>query len=272
MNHISMRAPVDGDMLMAELLGPESEEKVDADALRRELAAAYEELQKVERMRESMLSIVGHELRTPLFAAQLAAAELEPGQDERGRCAHEHLERNLKRLATAIEDIVTHARLGAGRPLSGAAPADFAAIVRAQAEQARAAAAAGQQLFLEIHGHARPVAAVADDVARAVGHLLSNAIRFNRPGGPVRVELRFEASEVELSVSDEGAGIPAAEHGRIFDAYYQVADFMTRRVGGLGLGLAIARGVFESHGGSVRVLPNPGGGSVFRATLPLAAA
>jgi signal transduction histidine kinase len=272
---LSPAPETDGGAIIAELLGRGvAEPPEDAAALRLELAAAYEELQKVERMREAMLSILGHELRTPLFAALLAAEELEPSAKEgRARCAHEHLKRNLLRLQTAAEEIIGHARRGAGKPLSAAGPACLETIARARVEEARtAAAAAGQSLSFEIHGHPRPILAVEADLARAIDHLLSNAIRFNRPGGRVRVELRFDASEAELTVADEGAGVPPSERGRIFDAYYQAADFMTRRAGGLGLGLAVARGVFESHGGAVRVAENPGGGSVFRATLPLAAA
>ncbi|OGS01109.1 MAG: hypothetical protein A2V88_09125 [Elusimicrobia bacterium RBG_16_66_12] len=100
-------------------------------------------------------------------------------------------------------------------------------------------------------------------------HLLSNALRFNRPGGRVRIGLEFSAREAVLTVADDGEGIPAAALSRIFDPYYQAADFLTRRVGGLGLGLAIVRRIFEGHGGGVGVTSRPGEGSTFTAVLPL---
>jgi len=271
--HAPPRAVPLDDRLPAPLCAPRADEAPDREsALRRELFAAYAELQKVERMREAMLSILGHELRTPLFAAQLAAEQLGDADAGRQNRAREHLTKNLGRLQTVIEELIAHARLAAGEPLAAARTANLEEIVRAQVERARiAAAAAGQSLELEVLGTARPIRATPEDLSRAIGHLLSNAVRFNRPAGRVRVQLRFEAAEAALSVADEGDGVPTSERGRIFDAYYQAADFMTRRCGGLGLGLAVARRVFESHGGSIDVRSNPGGGSVFRASLPLAA-
>jgi signal transduction histidine kinase len=242
-----------------------------SDELRDELAAAYVELQKVERMRESMQILVNHELRTPLFAAQLAAETIS-GPDGASPYAKEILQNNLKRLDNSITDILTHLQLSAGLPPPMMILVDLEALVRAQVETARAAAVKhGHPLTLEVSGRPRAVQADAESLSRAVAHLLSNAILFNRPSGAARVTLEFGASEAVLSVEDQGAGIPENEREKVFDAYYQVADLMTRSVGGLGLGLAIARGVFEGHGGGIGVWSGAEGGSVFRATLPLIA-
>lgn len=241
------------------------------DALHSELSAAYEELQKVERTREGMLAIISHELRTPMCTAELAARQLEsePCSSE-GETARRILRGSLARLDDAIQAIILHARLSGGKPLSPLADVDFEEVVRGQVRaQGPAAAALEQEIEVAVTGPARPVRGDRSLLATAVRHLLSNALRFNRPGGRARIGLEFRPQEAVLTVADDGEGIPAAVQSRIFDPYYQAADYLTRRVGGLGLGLAIVRRVFEGHGGGVSVNSKPGEGSVFRAWAPL---
>lgn len=238
---------------------------------RQELSAAYQELKKVERTREGMLAIVAHELRTPLCTARLIADQIdgEPCTPN-GETARHILRDSLARLDAAIEDVLLHARLSGGMSPLAREPVELEALVRDQVRaEAAEAAVLSETLSVEVSGASCPVDGDARLLGRAVRHLLRNAVRFNRRGGQVRVRLAFGADEAVLTVADEGEGIPVSEQSRVFDAYYQVADFMTRRVGGLGLGLAIVRRVFEGHGGGVSVRSVPGEGSVFRAWLPL---
>jgi len=239
--------------------------------LRQELQSAYTELQKVERTREAMLSIVAHELRTPLCGAELAARQIEEEPcTEAGAQARQILKTSLERLDASIMDLLLHTRLSAGLRPPSLAPVDFTALVRDQISAAmREIAVLEESVSFSVSGLERPLQADVELLARALRHLLSNAARFNKPGGRVTVRVEFGATEVDLSVADEGEGIPQEAQARVFDPYYQVADFMTRRAGGLGLGLAIVRRVFEGHGGSVTVESIPGEGSVFRACLPL---
>jgi hypothetical protein len=105
-------------------------------------------------------------------------------------------------------------------------------------------------------------------LAQAIGHLLENAIKFNRRGGQVYVRATQENGQTILEVEDTGIGIPHADLGKIFDKFYQVEEHMTRAEGGLGIGLAVAKRNVELHGGQISVESTLGQGSCFRVTLP----
>jgi signal transduction histidine kinase len=102
----------------------------------------------------------------------------------------------------------------------------------------------------------------------AFKHLLLNAVRFNTNGGRVWIEATNAPGRLEIRFSDTGIGIAPEARARVFDRFYQVAEHMTRKVGGLGLGLAIVRRIIEAHGGHATVEPREGGGSVFLVSLP----
>ncbi len=120
---------------------------------------------------------------------------------------------------------------------------------------------------------AREIALSADrECVRVVlDNLVSNAVKFNRPGGRVRVSVAANEREVELCVADSGVGIPPDRLNLIFDRFYQVEDPMRRRFGGMGLGLSIVRDLVSLHGGRVWAESTPGEGSVFVFTLPVVA-
>lgn len=242
-----------------------------ARATRDELAAAYVELAKVERLRESMLSIVCHELRTPLFAAEMAARIA--ADEKPGRAADEArglLEKSLLRLHVTVEEFLLHADLAARRRCAATAPGDLLGLVRREVEGIRPLAEErGLAVAIAVEGSARPAPLDETLAAQAVRHVLLNAVRFNRENGAVRVDVSFGADAALVSVADDGPGIPDSELGRVFDPFYQVADYMTRRVGGLGLGLAVVRLAMEAHGGGVRVACDPGQGARFILAFPL---
>jgi two-component system sensor histidine kinase SenX3 len=105
----------------------------------------------------------------------------------------------------------------------------------------------------------------------ALGNLVENAVKYSEAGGQVQIRVRVEGSFAELMVADQGIGIPAADHGRIFERFYRVDKGRGRGTGGTGLGLSIVRHVATSHGGEVLVSSAEGEGSTFVMRLPLAA-
>jgi len=115
---------------------------------------------------------------------------------------------------------------------------------------------------------------VAGDLERLVqvfANLLSNAARYTEPGGTISVKAGVEQAQAVVTVSDNGMGIPADMLPRIFEPFVQGEQSIDRRLGGLGLGLAIVRAILEAHGGTVSASsPGPGRGSVFEVRLPLA--
>jgi signal transduction histidine kinase len=105
-------------------------------------------------------------------------------------------------------------------------------------------------------------------MARVFSNLIINAINFTPSGGRVVVHTRQDAAAQYVDVADTGIGIPEEKQARLFESFYQVADPLTRSVGGLGIGLAYARRIVEAHGGRVTFASRPGEGSVFTVRLP----
>lgn len=104
---------------------------------------------------------------------------------------------------------------------------------------------------------------------RALRHLILNAINFNKDGGAVRITAKPRGESMSLKIADEGEGILIDQKKRIFDPFYQVAEYLTRKVGGLGIGLAITKKIVEAHHGVISVVSEPDKGTEFRVSLPL---
>jgi signal transduction histidine kinase len=106
---------------------------------------------------------------------------------------------------------------------------------------------------------------------QALVNLLDNAVKFNKPGGEVRIDARADGGRIVLSVSDTGAGIPSSDVPRIFERFYRVDRARSRAVGGTGLGLSIVKHVVERMDGAISVESRLGQGSTFTVSLPAAA-
>jgi signal transduction histidine kinase len=246
-----------------------SEELNREKALRLELEAAYAELQKAERAKDAFISVLNHELRTPLTIAVAAAELLEKGldKDSSGQIL-EMLRSSLARENEVIEDLLLFSKLSAGDLPLQSSEVRVEEMIRTLAENYRSVREEkGARLEIRID----PALSVRGDAAllrTAFKHLLLNAIRFNTKGGLVRIEASRTPLSLELLFADEGIGIAPDQRSRVFDSFYQIAEHMTRKVGGLGLGLAIVRRIVEAHGGRVAVSGREGGGTEFRVSLP----
>ena len=239
-----------------------------ARAGKEELSAAYRQLAKVERQRDAMLSIVSHELRTPLCAAELALGLLGRPGPETDR-ARELLARNLARLRATVEEFLLHAKLSAGETKAELRPGDLDDLVRREAELIEPLAAErGVAVRLESEGQPAPVPLDEALAGQAVRQLLLNAVRFNRRDGLVVARVSHAPDAARLTVRDQGPGLPQGGESRLFDPFYQAADFLTREVGGLGLGLAIVRMAMDAHGGSAGAANAEGGGAAFTLAFP----
>lgn len=243
-----------------------SREKV----LRAELEAAYHELQKVEKMKEAFLSRVNHELRTPLAPAVLALESLEKEvTSPTARRMLHTAEANLARLQEILENLLIFAELRRQDFTSYATGVDLGSMLEALVARFRTLAEEKDvRVELTLAGDAREAWGAPKLLETAFKHLLLNAIQFNRRGGVVRVKTSQSGGRIHVFFEDTGIGVPDSQRDRIFDSFYQVAEYLTREVGGLGLGLAIVRRVAEAHGGTVSVSSDGKSGSVFRFELP----
>ena len=151
-------------------------------------------------------------------------------------------------------------------------PVDLAALCRDEAEKLKPLwQPRGLKVDILIPADLPAVSGDRALLARALEHLIHNAVLFNREGGTVTLAAEVRDGSVYLSVSDTGEGIPPEEFERVFDSFYQIANYLTRKVGGLGLGLAITRSIVEAHGGHIGVTSKLGEGTTFRVRLPVTA-
>jgi len=233
------------------------------------LQDAYEQLGKLDHLKSDFIAIASHELRTPLSLILLYAAVLQEQLDEQ---AGQQLEAVL-RAATHLKDIIgtmLNLRfLETGQMDVAFDYLDLRSVVReACKDNETIAETNGLSLQADLPDEGVPIQADKEKMRVVLDNLISNALKFTPAGGGVRVALCSKDDEVEITVSDTGIGIPSEELERIFDRFYQVEDHMTRRHGGMGLGLSIVKGLVELHSGRVWAESIPGQGSRFVVVLP----
>jgi signal transduction histidine kinase/ActR/RegA family two-component response regulator len=242
------------------------------ELLRREQIARRES-ETANRLKDEFLATLSHELRTPLNAITGWATLLAQGRlnEEEAAAAIETIQRNARAQAHLIEDLLDVSRIISGKLRLDVQAVELGPLVEAALDAVRPAAEA-KGVRLEVAIHARP-AVVSGDSARLqqiAWNLLSNAIKFTPSGGCVQLVLQRVNSNVELTVSDTGIGIPPHMLQRIFDRFTQADSTSTREYHGLGLGLALVRHLVEAHGGSVSASSaGEGHGATFTVSLPL---
>lgn len=229
------------------------------------------ELQSALRLKDEFLATVSHELRTPLNAIVgwvhvFRSPNVPP---ELAAQAADAIDRNAQRQVRLIEDILDVSRIVTGKLRLEQKPLDLAAIVEAALDVVQPMAAAK-----EIHVSSQllrpaPMSGDPDRLQQIMWNLLSNAVKFTPRGGSVNVSLRDEADSYCVAVRDSGSGIPRDFLPHIFEAFRQADGSMTRKHGGLGLGLAIARHLTELSGGRIEAHSDgPGTGATFMVRLP----
>jgi PAS domain S-box-containing protein len=230
----------------------------------------------VEQMKSDFVSTVSHELRTPLtsiygFAETLLRQDVAFGEDER-RTFLAYIARESERLTSIVDALLNVARLDTGDLTVTIAPTDVGAVVTEVVSTARAANDGnGHSFVLRLEQDESLTAdADAEKLKQILDQLIQNAVKFSPTGGTVTVAARKPRPDtVEVSVADEGIGIPSAEQQRIFSKFYR-ADSSNRASGGAGLGLFIAQGLVLAMGGRIWVDSAEGEGSSFTFELPAA--
>ncbi|MFH1723059.1 MAG: response regulator [Elusimicrobiota bacterium] len=240
------------------------------ERMQEELSAAYSELEKTERLKDAVLSRLNHELRTPMAVSLMSLECLSKGiSDGWGMKLCGKLRSGLDRLRETVEDLLLFKDLQREGSLLRTSRVDVIPVL----ERAIAACKPlyddkGIAVRFSVEGEAGALEADERLLETAFKHLLLNAIHFNRKGGGIDVRVGRQRDGLAVSFADTGIGIPEEKRLRVFDGFYQAADHMTRKVGGLGLGLAIVRRIVEAHGGGVFVESREGEGSVFTVAIP----
>jgi signal transduction histidine kinase/ActR/RegA family two-component response regulator len=214
-----------------------------------------QELQQSNRMKDEFLATLSHELRTPLnavlgWAHMLRGRTLSPELEQR---ALESLERNARAQSQLIDDLLDMSRIVSGRLQIAEESVDLESVVSAAVETMRPAAVSkGVDLIVQSSTRQRlMVRGDAHRLKQVFWNLLSNAIKFTPRSGRVVLEVRADDANAQVEVRDSGEGIDPAFLPHVFERFRQADATSTRRHGGLGLGLSIARYVAEAHGGSI---------------------
>lgn len=246
-----------------------------AEELEEKVAAATQRLRELDQAKSDFISIVSHEVRTPLTSIQGFSELLlnRPLAPDRQRQFLGHILHESERLSRIVEDLLDLSRIeaGKGKPLNRI-PLALIPLLEANAEVFRCQSPA-HEIQVEASPDLPRVLVDPDALDRALKNLLSNAVKYSPRGGRVLLRAARSVSEpgfVEISVEDRGVGIPPEAIDRIFEKYYRVSEPSGVRARGLGIGLALVKSLVEAHGGGVRVASSPGQGSRFTVTLPVA--
>jgi signal transduction histidine kinase len=209
-----------------------------------------------------------HELRTPL-ATLRATLDTQPPPAEMTPTDYDDLAQTFDRTLTRLEALVEHLLVLAvdDRPPTNE-PVVLGALLAA-IQHDLAPLAAARQVHITIDG-ATDLVVLGDAplLSLALANLIDNAIRYNHPGGQVRIQLARSRDQARICVTDTGIGIAPADQASIFERFYRVDQSRARHRGGAGLGLALVAHIAQQHGGSIAVTSTPGVGSTFTLTLP----
>ncbi len=285
-DHLSVRVPVAGapgpasaETLPLELAGRERWLSISGVGFDEGTVYAFRDITEeraLERIRQDLVATVSHELRTPLAAIYGSALTLARDDLELEDALHEKLMEVIveesSRLADIVNDLLVASQLDAGRLEVHIERCDARALTEAVIAAARTHLPEGVTVELDVGTNDLPLVAADEGQLRQVlGNLIDNAVKYSPDGGDVRIRLERSDEYVRFRVSDEGLGIPPAEHGRIFEKFYRLDPHMARGIGGTGLGLYISRELVRRVKGRIWVEPNDGQGSVFYVEIPAAA-
>lgn len=225
---------------------------------------------QLDAVRRDFVANVSHELKTPIGAIRLLAEAVQDASDDPD-AVYRFASRMLTesdRLSRLIQQIIELSRLQGDEPLESPVPVSIDEVVASAVD------------FVDMNATAKDISLIAEgeeglkilgsekQVGAAVANLVANAVAYSEPGSRVVVTRKRVDHTVEISVIDQGIGIPEAEVERIFERFYRVDPARHRSTGGTGLGLSIVKHVAATHGGEVRVWSVEGQGSTFTLSLP----
>ena len=233
-------------------------------AAQEELSAAYSQLKSSERMKEAFISVIGHELRTPLAKIMGGVQLLGDAREEDRPGLLDAVLSGARDLHETLESLMLYAETSKEPAPKNCSAVDLNQVAVSVAEElAQKAAAAGVTLTVTGTPGKAEVQGEPEWIRNAIKRLALNAVVFNKKGGRAELIVKDEPAYVSVTVADSGIGIPSELLSSIGNPFYQIAGYLTRKTGGLGLGLAIVKRVAEAHKGDVSVKSETGRGTEF---------
>lgn len=259
------------DIVILETLASLASTALQDDALEKKIQSSQDEARQLDQLKNEFIAITSHELRTPLglilghstFLKELIGSEHQEQVDA--------IIRNASRLKEIIESLssvdnyetggslVRSRRVSVVRIIEDVA-ASFHEMAKKKGVSLKTDTAGGKDLWVDIDG---------EKIAIVLSNLLKNALIFTNEGGQVAIRSEQQSEFICVTVEDNGLGIPAKDLPHVFDRFYQVESHLTRRHGGMGLGLSVAKVMIEMHGGRIWAESTEGVGSKFIFLLPV---
>jgi PAS domain S-box-containing protein len=245
------------------------------EAAQREIASrerAEAALRETDQRKDEFLATLAHELRNPLAPIRQATIiSMSPGaSDEQKQWSHEVITRQVRHMSLLLDDLLDISRITRGTLELRTEMADLAEVVEAAIETSRPVIDAKLH-SLQLDLPAEPTHFAADPLrlAQVLSNLLTNAAKYTDPRGEIQVRATADDRNVEISVTDSGVGLTQDALSAVFTMFSQVRSTQDRSEGGLGIGLALSKGVVDLHGGTIEAhSAGPGKGSEFIVRLP----
>lgn len=257
------------DMELLSVLAGQAAVAIKNAQLFEEIQRAYRKVEESDYLKSEFIAIASHELRTPLVSI-LGYIELLT-YEAKGE-ALEHLNIVLEqalRLRDIVNDLMSLVDLKAGMAEITWEEISLKEAIQKVAEDLRPQIEGkGIRLSVEIPGECALMRADYERLRLILSKLISNAVKFSPQGEIVSIKASRESDRIAISISDHGPGISPEAQANLFRPFYQVEESLRRKHGGMGLGLAIAKGMVELHGGEIWVQSNGGHGSTFTFTIP----
>jgi signal transduction histidine kinase/ActR/RegA family two-component response regulator len=229
-------------------------------------------LHDADRRKDEFLAMLAHELRNPLAPIRQAVRIARSGasSEAQRRWSHGIIERQVQLMSLLLDDMLDVSRIGRGTLLLRKSREFLATVMETAIETTRPHIEAKRHR-LEVALPEEPVALDIDPlrIAQVIGNLLTNSAKYTEPGGLIRLTAVVEADEVVIRIADNGIGLTPEQAAQVFELYSQVPAAIEKSEGGLGLGLALSRGLIELHGGRIEASsPGPGHGTEVTVRLP----
>ncbi len=248
-----------------------TERKLAEEAMQAERRRALEILVEADRRKDDFLALLAHELRNPLAPLRngLEVMRLASGNADAVAKMRDIMDRQLSHLVRLVDDLLDVSRISRNKMELRRSRVLLADVISSAVETTQPAlAAAGHELTVSLPPEPIHLDADLTRLAQVFGNLLNNSAKYTARGGHIRLTARREGDQVAVALQDDGVGIPAFALPNIFDMFSQVGRSIERSTGGLGIGLALVKGLVEMHGGTVEVAsPGQGKGSTFTVRL-----
>jgi signal transduction histidine kinase len=232
------------------------------------------QLKKLDKIKSNFLSVTSHELRTPMsvikgYIQMMLKGNLGTISNEQ-KHALDIILRNSNQLDALIQDILDISRLESGTMKFIPERTNVKNMLEQTIETMQSIADTKNiKISISLEENTPDLIIDQERVKQVIVNLLNNAIKFSYEGSIITIFARKTADYVLFEIQDSGRGIPKDKQDKIFEIFYQVDSERDRKIGGVGLGLAISRGIILAHGGNIWVESEPGKGSTFRLTLPI---